>query len=253
MLYAVLSKGQKYEKIVYHIEYPSDTLFTEAELAEYVKKNCVSIIGKPFDSVKLGNFEKTVDKYPYLEDADVINNKGTLIIKARQEKIIAKITNQNNEQFLLAESGKLVPSSNNTAGRIVVANGSILYKYVENYRVKEIKDTSKTKSNLPKYHNTLYSIWRIAYYIEKNPFWKAQIGQIYIDEKQEIELIPTVGDHVIIFGRIKQHENIDKAIAERFNNLKNIYVQGFRITGWHKYKTINLKFGAEIPCEKRVN
>ena len=253
VLYAILSKGQKYEKIIYQIEYPSDTLFSEDQLAQYVQKNCISVVGKPFDSVNLTEFEKIVDKYPYLEDADVINNRGTLIIKAKQEKIIAKIFNQNNEPFLLAESGKLVPSSNNTAGRIVVANGSILYKYVENYRVKETKDTSKAKTNTPKYQNTLYSIWRMARFIENDPFWKAEIGQIYINEKQEIELIPTVGEHVVLFGRIKQQEDADAVIAERFSNLKNIYVHGFRITGWDKYKTINLKFGAEVPCEKRVN
>jgi cell division protein FtsQ len=253
VLYAVLSKGQKYENIVYHIEYPSDTLFTEDQLAQYVQKNCVSIVGKSFDSVNLTDFERIVDKYPYLEDADVINNKGTLIIKAKQEKIVAKIFNQNNEQFLLAESGKLVPSLNNTAGRIVVANGSISNKYVENYRVKETKDTSKAKSNIPKYHNTLYSIWRIARFIENDSFWKAQIGQIYVNENQEIELVPTVGEHVILFGRIKQQEDTDRVIAERFGNLKNIYAQGFRITGWDKYQTINLKFGTEIPCGKRIN
>ncbi len=253
VLYAILLKGQKYDKIVYHIEYPSDTLFTEDQLVQYVQKNCASIAGKPFDSVDLTAFEKIVDQYPYLEDADVINNQGTLIIKAKQEKIVAKIFNQDNEPFLLAESGKLVPSSNNTAGRIVVANGYISNKYVKNYRVKEIKDTSAIKSNTPKYHNTLYSLWQIACFIENDPFWKAQIGQIYVNENQEIELIPTVGTHTILFGRIKQHEHTEEVIAERFRNLKYIYTQGFRITGWDKYQTINLKFGPEIPCGKRVN
>ena len=253
VLYTILSKDQKYEKVVYQIEYPSDTLFSEKQLAEYVKKNCVPVIGKPFDSVKLTDFEQIVDKYPYLEDADVINNKGTLIVKARQEKIVAKVFNKNNEQFLLAESGKLVPSSNNSAGRVIVVSGYISYKYIKNYWVRETKDTSATKSNAPKYHNTLYSIWRIARFIENDPFWKAQIGQIYVDENQEIELVPTVGEHVILFGRIKSSEDVNKAIAEKFGYLKKVYTQGFKVTGWEKYKTINLKFGTEIPCEKRIN
>ncbi|MDR0368625.1 MAG: hypothetical protein LBH82_05740 [Bacteroidales bacterium] len=250
VVYAILSKDQKYEKIVYKIEYPSDTLFTEKELSRYVEKNCVSVAGMPFDSVNLTAFEKIVDQYPFLEDAHVINNRGTLIIKARQEKIIAKIFTKNNERFLLAASGKMLSSPNSTAGRVVVVNGNISYKHVENYRVKETKDTS-VKLNRSQYRNTLYSIWRIARFIEDDPFWKAQTGQIYVNANQEIELVPTVGEHVILFGRIKLNEDTDKAIAEKFRHLKDIYTRGFRITGWDKYKTINLKFGTEIPCVKK--
>ena len=252
VMYIILSKGRKYEEIVYKIEYPSDTLFTESELAEYVEKNCPAVLGLPFDSVNLTTFERIVDAYPFLEDADVINNRGTLIVKAKQEKIIAKIFNKNNEQFLLSESGKLVPLSKHSAGRLVVVNGYISIKYVSHYKVKEAKDSLANKEKSPKYYSTLYSIWQIARFINNDPFWKAQIGQIYVNENQEIELIPTVGEHVILFGRISG-EDAQKDISEKFKNLKTIYTQGFRITAWDKYKTINLKYGTEIPCEKRVN
>ena len=251
--YALLSRGQKYEEIIYHIEYPSDTLFTEAELAQYVKTNCVSVIGKSLDSVPLTALEKIVDDYPYLENADVINNRGTLIIKARQEKIVAKVYNVNNAAFLLAQSGKLVPLSNKTAGRIVVANGDIRYKYTAQSRVQDNVDSLPTKTNVTKYHNTLYMVWKIACFIENDPFWKAQIGQIFVNEKQEIELVPTVGEHVVLFGRLRLHEDVDNMIAEKFNNLIYIYTKGFKITGWDKYKTVDLRFGTEIPCERRTN
>ena len=253
VLYALLSNGQKYQEIIYKIEYPSDTLFSEVQLADYVKKNCPTVIGKSIDSITRNNFEKTVEKYPYLEDAQVVNNGGTLIIKAQQVKIVAKIQNINNEQFLLAESGKLVPLSKNTAGRIVVASGVIRNKYTEQTKVQAPHDSLLTKTNAPKYHNALFTVWKIACFIENDPFWKAQIGQIYVNEKQEIELVPTVGEHVVLFGRVELRENMEKAIENKFANLKTLYTQGFIMTGWDKYQTVNLKYGKEIPCEKRKN
>jgi cell division protein FtsQ len=248
VFYAILSKEQTYDKIVYKIEYPSDTLFTEKEFDKYVSKNYPSIVGNPFDSVNLSLLEKRIEKYPYISNADVINNRGTLIIKATQDKIIAKIFNNRNEQFFLAESGKLVPKTKNTAGRIMIVNGAISKRYAENYFVHK-EDKAKNKPNAK--YAALNLVWRIAIFIEKDPFWKAQISQIYVNDKQELELIPTIGDHVVLFGQVNANEDIDYAIQQRFDNLKHLYVDGFKITGWNKYKSINLKYGTEIPCKRK--
>jgi cell division protein FtsQ len=249
VFYAILSKEQKYGEIVYKIEYPSDALFTEEEFDRYVSKTYPSIIGNPFDSVNLSLLEKKIEKYPYISNADVINNRGTLVIKATQDKIVAKIFNNKNEQFFLAESGKLVPKTKNTAGRIIVVNGNINKRYIDNYFV--YKDTLKSKSKSK--HATLHLVWRIAVFIEKDPFWKAQISQIYVNENQELELVPTIGEHIVLFGNVDANENMDDVIKQRFGNLKHLYIDGFKITGWNKYKHINLKYGNEIPCRRKSN
>ena len=252
VFYSILSKGKKYTEIVYEIEYPSDTLFTEQEFNQYVKKVHSQVIGKLIDSVNLSLFEKKIETFPYISNADVINNRGTLLIKAEQEKIIAKIFNSKDEQFYLAKSGKLVPKSKNTAGRILIVNGYIQKQYAENqyvYKVEKKKNEEKNKEKTN--YSTLFVVWKIACFIENDPFWKAQISQIYINSHQEIELIPTVGEHVILFGTVSSSEDIDKSIKQKFNNLGYIYTDGFKITGWDKYKSINLKYGMEIPCERK--
>jgi cell division protein FtsQ len=250
VFYGILSREQRYDKIVYKIEYPSDTLFTEEEFDKYVSKIYPSIIGNPFDSVNLSILEKKIEKYPYISNADVINNRGTLVIKATQDKIIAKIFNLKNEQYFLAESGKLVPKTKNTAGRIIVVNGNINRRYSNNYFVYK-EDTSKNKSRSK--HAVLNLVWRIAVFIDRNPFWKAQISQIYINDKQELELVPTIGEHVVLFGSVDIDENMDNVIKQRFENLKHLYTDGFKITGWNKYQSVNLKYGTEIPCKKKNN
>ena len=248
--YNILSRNKKYVDIKYQIQYPSDTLFSQQEFSRFISTVYPSsVIGKPFDSVNLSVFEKTIETYPYICDADVINNRGTLLIKATQEKIIAKVLNNKDEWFLLAESGKLVPKTKNNAGRITVINGNINEGYVNNCFVFNV-DTLRQNKEEGKY-SSLRIAWKIACFVEKNPFWKAQISQIYVNEKQEIELVPTVGEHVVLFGSVYRHENIDEVIKKKFDNLKNLYIDGFKITGWEKYKLINLKYGTEIPCERK--
>ena len=243
VFYSILSKDKKYTNMVFDIDYPSDTLFTEKEFSQFVATAYPSIIGQLIDSVDISAFEKKIETYSYISNADVINNRGTLLIKATQEKIIAKIFNNKNEQFYLAESGKLVPKSKNTAGRVIVISGNINKKYEENYFVYKYKEKTT--------HSILHILWKMACFIEQDVFWKAQISQIYVNAEQEMELIPTVGEHVILFGNISSAENLEEVITQRFDNLRNLYVDGFKITGWDKYKSINLKYGTEIPCEKR--
>jgi cell division protein FtsQ len=245
VFYSILSKDKKYSKITYNIDYPSDTLFIEKEFSEFVHKIHPAIIDKSIDSINLSILEKKIKTYPYISNADVMNNRGNLLIKARQERIIAKIFNNKDEQFYLAESEKLVPKSRNSAGRTIIVNGNIDKRYSNNCLVCQKDTVSKNNSK------TLCIVWKIVRFIENDPFWKVQISQIYVNNKQEIELIPAIGDHIILFGNVASANNIDEAIKQRFKNLKNIYIEGFKIRGWDKYNSVNLKFGTEIPCEKK--
>ncbi|MDD3280276.1 MAG: hypothetical protein PHC83_01735 [Bacteroidales bacterium] len=230
---AILSKDRKFNKIIYHIEYPSEMLFAEKELDAFVKDTCGKLVGKFVKDLDLNEIEKKIACYPFLKSVEVIaNTRGHIIIKAVQHKIIVRVFNAYNESFYISETGTMIPMSKLTGDRILIANGSIYEHYRPNFEIETHKNS------------TLYSIWKVSQYIEKDAFWKAQIAQIYINLHQQIELGPTIGNHTIEFGNIN-------AMDEKFKNLKYIYTKGFKITGWDKFATINLKFGNQIPCKKR--
>lgn len=247
--YAILTKDQRYKEVVFEITYPSDSLFTPANLEDYVKKNCPKIVGELTDSVDLTAFEKKLKGYPYLESVNIVTNQGVVTIKAKQEKVIAKVFDKRNTLFYLAKSGNVLPESLLSAGRVVIVSGNISKPSFAAGTEEEIDSLKKTKG----YYSSIYTVWKIADYLDENEFWKAQIGQIYVDENNDVKLVPTVGNHTIVFGKIQYADKGSEEVKQRFDNLKNIYKQGFRITGWDRYKTINLKFGSEIPCEKKVD
>ena len=80
-------------------------------------------------------------------------------------------------------------------------------------------------------------------YITHDKFLKAQIGQIYVNEFNEFELIPRIGSHVILLGKA---EDLD----DKFRRLYAFYRFGLNKIGWNKYSVINIKYKNQVVCSK---
>ena len=84
----------------------------------------------------------------------------------------------------------------------------------------------------------------MALFIDDNPFWKKQIEQLYVNSKQEYELIPRVGAHLILLGEADEFDR-------QLDQLWAFYQQGLNNVGWNRYEIINLKFRNQIVCTKK--
>lgn len=80
--------------------------------------------------------------------------------------------------------------------------------------------------------------------MQKNPFWDAQIEQIYVLSDQNVELVPRVGDHLIYLGRLKDYD-------QKLARLKEFYQKALNKVGWNKYSRINVEFDNQIICTRR--
>jgi cell division protein FtsQ len=85
---------------------------------------------------------------------------------------------------------------------------------------------------------------KIATYVDKEAFWKAQIEQIFVTAESEFVLVPKVGNHTILLGTAENME-------AKFEKLMVFYKEGLPRVGWDKYTTINLKFKDQIVCTKK--
>ena len=83
--------------------------------------------------------------------------------------------------------------------------------------------------------NVLREIMALANFIADDPFWNAQIMQVYVNRKKEFELIPRVGAQIIQFGDASR-------LDQKFLKLATLYRNGFRQKGWNQYEIINLKY-----------
>jgi cell division protein FtsQ len=121
-----------------------------------------------------------------------------------------------------------MPLSDHFTCRVPIANGNI-FERLEN-------------------GDTVYSfvgneVFKIASYVDKQPFYKALIEQIFVNADNDMVLVPKIGNHVIIFGDANQ-------IEIKFKKLLAFYREGMNRIGWSAYKSIDVRFDGQVICKK---
>jgi cell division protein FtsQ len=86
-------------------------------------------------------------------------------------------------------------------------------------------------------------IFDFVSYLEKDTFWNAQIEQIFIRDDLKVELIPRVGNAVIVLGTF---DNYEKKLA----TLQALYHKGLNVVGWTRYNKRDLQFYGQVVCTK---
>ncbi|MFZ4400394.1 MAG: cell division protein FtsQ/DivIB [Bacteroidales bacterium] len=226
------------------INYASaDPFFTAEDINSFLIQKNDSIKGKKISEINENLIENIIKENPYIIDADVFTTMdGILKINITQRKAIVRIINKMNQQFYLDNLGVKMPINNKYPANVVIATGNI-NAYYSLFSPSDLNQRDDTL-NLMK-DSIFYGIYKVADYISKNMFLKAQIEQIYMNENSEIELIPKLGEQIIIFGNA---ENIE----EKFNKLLIIYKEAFNKLGWDKYKLINLTYENQVVCTKNI-
>lgn len=195
-----------------------------------------NLIGSPIDNVNLGLLEKKIEMYPSVKNADVFKKiNGVLGITVEQRQPILRVFSNKGTGFYIDEEGEFMPLSPKGSIRVLAANGNINYNYT-NGIIKVKSDTTISE--------TLKELYELAKYIHSDKFLKAQTEQIYVTEKKEFELVPVVGNQIIILGDIYDFEN-------KLKHLKQFYFQYLNQHSPGKYKYINLKYKGQIVCTKR--
>lgn len=200
----------------------------------------IKMIGKPIDSINTLLTEALINKCRAVRSSAVFTTiDGKLNICIEQRKPILRVTNQKLHNYYLDETGQLIPLIKQYTVYTLVANGYIS----EPFDVTVERNIFPSKKDTIIMPNVIYDLFNVANYINKDEFWQSQIVQIYVDKKSELELVPRVGSHTIVFGKSNDLEI-------KFRKLKAMY-RAFNEIGWNQYKTINLKFKDQVVCTKR--
>ncbi len=213
---------------------------TESDILSIVDKLYPEIKTIKSSDVNIELIESSVKLNPFVEKVEVsLDLNGKINIQVKQKKPLVRVFNLKGESYYITYDKRLMPISKFGNERVVVASGEIKQKYNDSVILKDYISTDNTIDNY-----VLYKIWKTAMFVNENSFLKALIDQIYINFDNEIEMIPRVGDQLIILGDI---DNLDT----KFENLEAVYSQGFQKVGWDKYSIINLKFKNQVVCTRK--
>ena len=171
------------------------------------------------NQLNIKSLEKYLQKQTTIKNVEVsINQNGEVNIDVLQRKPVVRIFTES-KNYYLDEDARKMPISRRYTSRLLLVNGD-----VEEQHHKEIFD--------------------FVQIINSSTFWKAQIVQMYFI-KNEVILVPRVGEHKIYFGLLKD-------VNKKLDNLFHFYKYAMPLKGWDLYSEINLKYNNQIVCTKNI-
>ncbi|OWK71717.1 cell division protein FtsQ/DivIB [Pedobacter sp. AJM] len=209
----------------------ADNFIEREEIDAILKEDQGVLLGRNLENINIHKIEKKLQSNPYIAFAKVyVDMDGILNIEVKQRQPIVRILNETGQDFYIDNDGLKMPTSSNFTANVLVATGHI--SEVFGSRV----DTLHTK--------LARDLYKTAQYIKKDTLWDAQIEQVVVDQQNDMELIPRVGNQRIILG------NAD-SLEKKMNNLLIFYKKAMPQVGWEAYKTINIKYTNQIVCQRR--
>jgi cell division protein FtsQ len=228
-----------FSKPIINIDYETENRFIDENdiLSQILDKNDTGVL--LLNNFSVTELEEKLRNNHSIKDVQVYKTiDGQLVINVKQRRPIIRIFSKN-ESYYIDDKGSLMPLSNKYTARLLVVNGNLNESFGKRYQFNysNLNDTLVDKTLLD-------DIYKIAHFIDKSEFWKAQIEQIDVNKVSEFELVPKVGNHKIVLGGVDNLEG-------KFEKLMIFYKKGLSKTGWNEYSEINLKYKTQVVCTKR--
>jgi cell division protein FtsQ len=177
----------------------------------------------------LETLEKNIRQNPYVKEAEVYTDiHGLLSIHVLQREPLLRVINRNGVSYYIDNMGGKIPITTKFTSRVIVVSG-------------DLEDNGQVEGEIENEH--LKGIFQLAKMIHNDHFLNALIDQIYINDKNRVELIPKIGRFTILLGNLS-------GLDEKLKRLNVFYKKGMKKVDWTKYKTIDIRFKNQIVCKK---
>ncbi|MEE4287154.1 MAG: hypothetical protein V2I31_13455 [Mariniphaga sp.] len=197
------------------------------EVARLINVADNQLVGKELREINTEQIEKEIEKHQAILNAEVFkvvakdstSYKGILGVRVKHREPVLRIMSSGGTYYL-DKTGEQIPISSSYTANVLVATGY----FSEDFAKEQL---------LP-----------FALFLEENPFWKAQIEQVHVEQNGNVVLTPLVGDHLIELGNMQNY-------VEKLRNMKAFYEQVLVLNNWDKYQTISLKYKNQVIAKKK--
>jgi cell division protein FtsQ len=213
---------------------------TNEDVKRMVLSKGDSLVGRKLSQIPIASYERFITAHPSVKRSEVFTQlNGNFTVKVYQREPLLRIFNLHGESFYLDRDAQLMPTSANYTARVPVATGFIHDRFtrMQGQNVAALNDSMAARS-------VLDDLFTLSDFIMKDEFWCTQVQQIKVEHNGEFTLIPTVGDHHVLFGRLDNME-------QKFQKLLLFYRKGLNTTGWDQYSHINLKYRNQVICTRK--
>jgi cell division protein FtsQ len=186
-------------------------------------------VGLPIEKINLTQLEQFIEKEEWIKNAEFfINNKLVLEVKIEQRIPIARVFTLSGASFYIDNEGWRLPLKQLTVLNLPVFTG---------FPTDQPK-LSKPDSTL------LKEVLFFAKTIQKDSFFMAQVAQVNIEPNGTFQMVPTLGDHLVLLGSVDQLE-------DKLNRLFTFYKKVWVASGINAYQYIDCRFNHQIVTLKK--
>lgn len=188
------------------------------------------IIGKEYKDVNFRELERRLRQHGLVKNCQVSRDlTGDLLVMIEQPRPLARLmtsgdgTRPVSGQYV-SEEGRFFPVSMNYSARVPILTGSYF-------------DQNRSLAN-----ERNWPLLALLKQIHDDPFWRAQIVELSVDETGDVTMWPQMGNHRIEFGPPIE-------LKEKFKKLKLVYTDVFPAKGWDCYSRVNVQYRNQLVCE----
>ena len=195
-------------------------LIDEDMVLATLQEHSLDPVGLPLEEIDLEKVEATLLLHPLVGKIQCYKTGGDMLrINISSKVPLVRVMNSRGQDFYVDSKGEIL-SQRSLAVQLPVATGYIDRRFASD------------------------ELLRVVRAIDRSEFWKAQVEQINVTREGEIQLVPRVGDHLLILGTADDVEH-------KLDRLMNFYAKGLDNVGWNKYRSISVAYENQVVCKKR--
>ena len=189
-----------------------------------------SPVGQPIGSFNLKAIENELQKNIWVKKAQLFfDNNARLQVDVLEREPVARLFTNKGTTFYIDSSITMLPLSEKFSARLPVFTNFPSDKAV----------LTKADSAL------LKEVLTISMAIQKDSFRMAMIDQVDITAQRTFELLPKIGNTVIVFGDAVNAE-------EKFDKLLLFYKEVLSKSGWDYYSTVNVEYAGQVVAKRKA-
>ncbi len=193
----------------------------ETTINKILRNANINPAGQKLKDINPNQIEKTIAKHPVIEEVECYKtSSGKVKIDVWQKKPMFRVIANNGENYYVDYKRNRMPLSDDFVAYIPIVTGNANKEFI----TKELFD--------------------FIVFLHDHKFWDSQIAQISVNSNKEIELVPRVGNQIILLGTLDNYEI-------KLKNLFKLYEEAFNKGGWNQYSKINLQYEKQIICTKK--
>lgn len=185
--------------------------------------------GRDISSINLRKMEEELELNVWVKNAEMFfDNQQVLMVSIEERQPVVRVFTAQGNSFYLDTAGMQLPLSEKVSARVPAFTN-----FPSDKKTMAYADSILMKD-----------VVKLSSFIMADSFWMAQIAQVDIMPDTTFEIIPVIGNQVILIGNTEQLE-------EKFNRLFTFYSKAWLQNGINKYERLDVRYNNQVVAVKK--